>query len=264
MAPPLGIRLEQRLDRGAECGRVLTKGTLLIGEAQVHRAESLRATIGGWSTGVPGSRPATEPGSRPGSGSPTSDRPQPCCEALPYRKDDLTASYACEYRRLCDEGGFAVCRLDLRGTGSSEGIATDEYPAEEQADLCEVIAWLAAQPWSNGRVGMYGTSYSGFNSLQLAAERPPALGAVVPIYASDDRYTDDVHYMGGALKAVDLVDYVLYMAAMNALPPVPAVFGEGWRDEWLRRLDSRAVAARWLEEQSDGPYWRHGSLRPGR
>ncbi len=185
-------------------------------------------------------------------------------EALPYRMDDLTASYSSEYERLCKEGGFAVCRLDLRGTGSSEGIAEDEYTTTEQSDICETIAWLAAQEWSNGRVGMYGTSWSGFNSIQVAALRPPALHAIVPIYSSDDRYTDDVHYMGGALKAVDLVDWVLYMVACNALPPVPAVFGEGWRDEWLRRLDgTEPWLLRWLEEQVDGPYWRQGSLRPG-
>ena len=185
-------------------------------------------------------------------------------EALPYRMDDLTASYSAEYERLCEEGGFAVCRLDLRGTGSSGGIAEDEYTVTEQADICETIDWLAAQEWSNGRVGMYGTSWSGFNSIQVAALRPPALHAIVPIYASDDRYTDDVHYMGGALKAVDLVDWVLYMVACNALPPVPAVFGEGWRDEWQRRLDgTEPWLLRWLEEQVDGPYWRQGSLRPG-
>ena len=193
------------------------------------------------------------------------DRPAPVVlEALPYRMDDLTASYASEYARLCSEGGLAVCRLDLRGTGSSEGIAEDEYTAQEQADICDAIAWLAAQEWSNGRVGMYGTSWSGFNSLQVACLRPPALEAIVPIYASDDRYTDDVHYMGGALKGVDLVDWELYMAACNALPPVPAVFGDGWREEWVRRLDgTEPWLLRWLEEQADGPYWRHGSVRPG-
>ena len=184
-------------------------------------------------------------------------------DALPYRMDDLTASYASEYERLCEEGGFAVCRLDLRGTGSSEGIALDEYHAQEQADICEVIAWLAAQDWCTGKVGMYGTSWGGFNSLQVAMERPPALHAIVPIYASDDRYTDDVHYMGGILKAIDLVDWVIYMAACNVLPPVPAVYGEGWRDEWRRRIDgTEPWLLRWLEEQDDGPYWRHGSLRP--
>ena len=192
------------------------------------------------------------------------ERPAPVIlEALPYRMDDLTSSYASEYERLCNEGGFAVCRLDIRGTGSSEGIALDEYHPQEHADICEVIAWLAAQEWCSGKVGMYGTSWSGFNSIQVAMERPPALGAIVPIYASDDRYTDDVHYMGGVLKALDLVDWVLYMAACNVLPPVPAVFGEGWREEWIRRIErTEPWLLRWLEEQADGPYWRHGSLRP--
>ncbi|HEU5489170.1 MAG TPA: CocE/NonD family hydrolase, partial [Gaiellaceae bacterium] len=184
-------------------------------------------------------------------------------EALPYRMDDLTSSYAGEYERLCEEGGLAVARVDLRGTGSSEGVAMDEYPPQEQADLVDVIAWLAAQDWSNGRVGMYGTSYSGFNSIQLAMERPPALGAICAIYATDDRYTDDVHYTGGVLRCIDLVDYVLYMAAMNVLPPVPSVFGDGWRDEWLERVESAEPwLLHWLEEQVDSPYWRHGSLRP--
>ncbi|MCU1429738.1 MAG: CocE/NonD family hydrolase [Actinomycetia bacterium] len=185
-------------------------------------------------------------------------------EALPYRKDDLTASYRNEYRRLCDEHGYVVARADVRGTGSSTGIATDEYPPEEQADLAEVIAWLAAQPWCTGAVGMYGTSYSGFNSLQLAAERPPALHAVCAIYATDDRYTDDVHYTGGSLRGLDLLDYVLYMTAMNALPPVPAVFGDGWRDEWRARVErTEPWMLRWLRDQVDGPNWRQGSLRRG-
>ena len=196
---------------------------------------------------------------------PDGDGPWPSIlEALPYRKDDLTVSYRGEYRRLADEGGFAVARVDVRGTGSSEGIATDEYPPEEQTDLAEVIAWLASQPWSNGNVGMYGTSYSGFNSLQLAARRPPALKAVCAIYATDDCFTDDVHYVGGSLRALDLVDYPTYMIAANALPPVPAVYGDGWREEWRRRVDgTEPWILRWLAEQTDSSYWRKGSLREG-
>ena len=68
------------------------------------------------------------------------------------------------------EGGFAVLRVDLRGTGSSGGHLPDEYSDIERDDLTRVIRWIAAQPWSTGRIGMFGTSYSGFNSLHMAME----------------------------------------------------------------------------------------------
>ncbi|HEX9122848.1 MAG TPA: CocE/NonD family hydrolase [Actinomycetota bacterium] len=194
---------------------------------------------------------------------PDDDPPWPALlEALPYRKDDVTASYRPEYERFAGHG-YAVCRVDVRGTGTSEGVAEDEYPPIEQRDMNEVIAWLASRERCSGNVGMYGTSYSGFNSVQVAMTRPPALKAIVSIFATDDRYTyDDVHYYGGALKALDLVDYPAYMVAMNALPPVPSLYGEAWREEWERRvLANEPWVLRWLEEQDWGPYWRHGSLR---
>ena len=198
---------------------------------------------------------------------PDAAEPQPCLlEALPYRKDDLTSSYAEGYRSLRDEHSYAVCRVDLRGTGSSSGDATDEYPLVERTDLCTVIAWLAEQEWCDGNVGMFGTSYSGFNSLQIAAERPPALKAIVAIYSSDDRWNDDVHWRGNALRLIDLVDYCHYMTPMCVLPPVPAEWpandGQGWREEWQRRWDTNEPwLLTWLRENRDGPYWQAGSLR---
>ena len=194
---------------------------------------------------------------------PEGDGPWPVVmEARPYRKDDTSFS-APIYRRLRDEGGYAVCRVDVRGTGSSQGLPENEYPPQEQRDLCDVIAWLAEQEWCTGAVGMYGTSYSGFNSLQVAAEQPPALKAIIPIYASDSRYTDDVHYGGGIRRALDFLDYPLMMVAMNALPPVPSIYGEGWKDEWRRRVEEgEPWLLRWIEEQDDGPYWQHGSVLP--
>ncbi len=190
--------------------------------------------------------------------------PAPCIlEALPYRKDDVTSGARTEYLRLRDEHGYAVARLDLRGTGSSGGRATDEYPEPEQRDLAEVLAWLADQPWCDGSIGMYGTSYSGFNSLQTACSRPPQLKAIVAIYASDDRYTDDVHYMGGLLKWLDLVDYPHYMTVLNALPPVPGVFGPAWRDEWRARIaEHEPWLLTWLRHQRRDGYWQQGSVRP--
>jgi predicted acyl esterase len=233
----------------------------------------------GDAVGAPAAQPARAEGTRVDAWIPMSDGvflaatlylpdpaggPQPCIlEALPYRKDDMTSSYRPEYVRLRDEHGYAVARLDLRGTGSSGGRATDEYPEQEQRDLAEVITWLAGQSWCDGNVGMYGTSYSGFNSLQMACERPPELKAVIAIYATDDRYTDDVHYMGGLVRWIDLVDYCHYMTPMNALPPVPAVFGPRWREEWRARIEEHEPwLLTWLSHQRDDAYWRHGSVRP--
>ena len=94
-------------------------------------------------------------------------QPAPCIlEALPYRKDDMTSGWRPEYERFASEFGYAVARVDVRGTGSSGGFATDEYPIAEQSDLAEVITWLATQPWCTGNIGMFGTSYGGFNSFR--------------------------------------------------------------------------------------------------
>ncbi|WAM12069.1 CocE/NonD family hydrolase [Rhodococcus sp. JS3073] len=182
-------------------------------------------------------------------------------EALPYRKDDLLERV--HYERFCTEFGFAVCRVDVRGTGSSGGLATDEYPLSELDDMASLIEWLAGQEWSNGSVGMFGWSYSGFNSLQVAAARPAALKAIVPIYSSDDRFNDDVHYMGGAMRALDLVDYPSFMIAMNAMPPVPSLWDGDWREEWRHRIESNEPwVFTWRSEQRRQPYWQDGSVRP--
>ena len=183
-------------------------------------------------------------------------------EALPYRKDDLTSHYGGEYERFAGEFGYAVCRLDIRGTGSSEGVPQGEYTAQELDDLEVTIAWLAAQEWSSGNVGMYGTSWSGFNSLAAAMRRPPALKAICSIFASDDRYADDVHYFGGALKQLDLVDWPLYMFVENLLPPVPGIYGEGWREQWaIRMREADPWSIRQLREQTYSDYWKQSSLR---
>jgi uncharacterized protein len=82
------------------------------------------------------------------------------------------------------------------------------------------------------------------------------------MYATDDRYTDDVHFWGGALCALELAHYPLRMIAMNGLPPAAPIDADGWKT-WLERIEQTPPwVLRWLVEQRDGPYWRNGSLNP--
>ena len=181
---------------------------------------------------------------------------------LPYRQGDLMAARDAAIYPYLAARGYACARVDLRGTGNSEGIIDDEYTPQELQDGCDVIAWLAAQPWCDGNVGMTGISWGGFNSLQVAALRPAALRAVLTLCASDDRYADDVHYRGGCVLAVDMLQWAVSMLVWNALPPDPAVAGDAWRSRWLDRLtQTPAFIEPWLSHQLRDGYWRHGSVR---
>jgi len=180
---------------------------------------------------------------------------------LPYRQGDLMAARDAAIYPYFAARGYACARVDLRGTGNSEGIIHDEYTPQELQDGCDVLAWLAAQPWCDGNVGMTGISWGGFNSLQVAALRPDALRAVLTLCASDDRYADDVHYRGGCVLAVDMLQWAVSMLAWNALPPDPAVAGAAWRERWRERLTlTPAFIEPWLSHQLRDEYWRHGSV----
>ena len=102
----------------------------------------------------------------------------------------------------------------------------------EQEDGAAVIRWLATRPWCSGQVGITGKSWGGFNGLQIAAHRPPEPGAVISVASTDDRYADDVRYMGGCRLAATALPWASTMLAYNALPPDPAVVGAGWRTTW--------------------------------
>lgn len=188
-------------------------------------------------------------------------RPVPAIlEYLPYRKDDGTACQDETRHPHFAEHGYAAVRVDLRGTGDSDGIITDEYTEQEQADALEVLSWIAAQPWCTGRIGMIGYSWGGFNGLQVAAHRPPELGAVVTAYSTDDRYADDCHYMGGCLLASDMLKWATYMRGYNALPPDPR-FRDDWREVWRERLErTPAFIEPWTANQARGAYWVPGSV----
>jgi putative CocE/NonD family hydrolase len=181
-------------------------------------------------------------------------------EYIPYRRRDGTRDGDDQTHPYLAQRGYACLRLDIRGTGDSEGVILDEYLKQEQDDAVEAIAWLAKQPWCSGNVGMFGISWGGFNSLQVAARRPPALKAIITHCSTDDRYADDMHYMGGAQLTGNLEWGSTYFAIMGRAPD-PAVVGERWREMWLQRLEAMTpVFGTWLDHQRRDAYWRHGSV----
>ena len=189
-------------------------------------------------------------------------RPVPAIlEYLPYRKSDGTARRDQGIHPYFAGHGYAAVRVDLRGSGDSDGLLLDEYLPQEQQDALEVIAWIASQPWCSGSVGMMGISWGGFNSLQVAAHRPPALKAILTVCSADDRYTDDCHYMGGCVLGSDLLNWASVMFAYNGLPPDPEVVGERWREMWFHRLEEhQPFVESWLSHQLRDDFWKQGSV----
>jgi putative CocE/NonD family hydrolase len=181
-------------------------------------------------------------------------------DSVPYRKSDGTAIGDADWGTYFASHGFAYGRVDLRGSGDSTGILEDEYTEREQLDTELVIAWLADRPWCSGAVGMIGVSWGGFAALQMAARHPSQLRGVVAIHASDDRYADDVHYIGGCVSAMDMTQWATSMLAYLNQPPDPEVIGAGWRQAWLERLDgAKAFIEPWLSHQRRDAYWQQAS-----
>ncbi len=178
-------------------------------------------------------------------------------EYLPYRKDDDEAIRDYGTHMYFARRGYVGVRVDIRGFGASEGTPPDrEYSAQEQQDAEEVIAWLAKQPWCNGKVGMLGISWGGFNSIQMALRKPPALKAILAVAATEELFKEDVHYMDGVFH-VD--EFELTMDLDQGRSGAPdfslddSVIGP--------RMDSTPWSLTYMKHQRDGAFWR-APLRP--
>ncbi len=197
---------------------------------------------------------------RPEGAEPT-DRYPVLLEYLPYRKDDGLYERDWDLYSYLTAAGYACVKVDIRGTGRSEGVPpAHEYTEGEHLDCDEVIRWLSEQPWSNGSIGMWGISWGGFNSIQMAMrpETPEALKAIVAVDASDLLFHDDVHYIDGMFH-VDEYDVMIDLEMARSGAP-----GFDLDDATLAaRFDAPPWKLLWLKEQRDGPFWQRGSLGPG-
>lgn len=181
-------------------------------------------------------------------------------EYIPYRKRDNTRGRDALNHPYFAGHGYASIRVDIRGSGDSEGVLQDEYLQLELDDGVEIIRWIAQQSWCSGSVGMIGISWGGFNGLQIAALQPPELKAVISVCSTDDRYSDDVHYMGGCMLT-DNLSWASTMFAYTSMPPDPEIVGEQWRPMWLDRLEHSGLwLENWLEHQRRDEFWEHGSI----
>jgi len=188
-------------------------------------------------------------------------RPVPAIlEYIPYRRRDGTRIGDDEHYFYFASHGYACVRPDIRGSGDSEGILKDEYLKQEQDDGLEIIAWIARQSWCTGKVGMTGISWGGFSALQVAARRPPALHAIITACSTDDRYTDDAHYLGGTIVQ-DMFVWGSDFYTLQAFPPDPAIVGERWRDMWRQRCEAIDFSvANWVRHQTRDAFWKHASV----
>ncbi len=181
-------------------------------------------------------------------------------EYIPYRKRDATVSDDEMIHPYFAGNGYVCLRIDLRGSGDSEGYLVDEYTTKEQDDALEVIDWLCNQQWCDGNIGMIGISWGGFAALQVAARQPAALKAIITVGSTVDRYNDDIHYKCGCLLSEN-VGWAATMLSFCSRPPDPAVIGNAWRDIWLNRLERQPYLIEpWFTHQHRDDYWKHGSV----
>lgn len=181
-------------------------------------------------------------------------------EYLPYRKRNGTSARDESTYPVFAEAGIAGVRVDIRGSGESDGVIDGEYTERELSDGCEIVAWIAKQDWSNGKVGMMGISWGGFNALQIAALNPQALKAVISIASTVDRYNDDIHYKNGCHLSAQL-SWAATMLAYQSRSPDPAIVGDRWREMWLERINNEPFfMEEWLNHQRLDEFWKHGSI----
>ena len=191
---------------------------------------------------------------------PDGERSPAILEYLPYRKDEGIERDWDLYAYVVDHG-YVGARVDIRGTGRSGGVLPDrEYSDREWADGETVIAWLSRQPWCTGAVAMWGISWGGFNSIQMAMREPPppALKAIVAVDASDMLFKDDVHYIDGVMHVDEYVIMIDLLNAMTAPPEFPTDEGS-----LAARFDREPWFLTWIRNQRDGAFWRRPSLAPG-
>lgn len=133
--------------------------------------------------------------------------------------------------------GYAVINADLRGWGHSDGVGS-VLTAQDGLDGHDVVEWIAAQPWSNGNVGMSGVSYLAITQWRTAATRPPHLKAINPWEGFTDAYRDFLMPGGIRENGFSIIwDRALSMSGGNRVGLRRGTKRRPLIDEWWRSLN---------------------------
>jgi putative CocE/NonD family hydrolase len=181
-------------------------------------------------------------------------------EVLPYRKRDIYAPRDAMHHGYFAGHGYAAMRVDIRGSGDSDGYQGVFAMQQEQDDTLEVLKWIARQPWSDGQVGMFGISWGGFQAIQTAHRAPPELKAIIACSFAPDRYRYSQVFRGGCVL-LRSIRWSSQMFGYKSRAPDPALVGPRWREMWLERLEHdlpQIVSA--LKHQNDGDFWRSRAI----
>jgi len=117
--------------------------------------------------------------------------------------------------------GYVIAAADVRGDGASFGVSTGTFGPEEAADAYDVIEWLAAQPWSTGKIGMCGISYQGLTQLLAASTGPPHLAAIMPDMVMFDLYS--FAYPGGVFQDDFIAEWSRLVKEVDTIAPAAPV-----------------------------------------
>jgi putative CocE/NonD family hydrolase len=181
-------------------------------------------------------------------------------EVIPYRKRDIYSPRDAMNHRYFSGHGYACLRVDIRGSGDSDGHQGVFAMRQEQDDTLAVLEWIAAQPWSDGQVGMFGLSWGGFQAIQTAFRAPPQLKAIVPCSFAPDRYVYSQVYRGGCVL-LRSIRWSTQMLGYKSRPPDPLMVGSRWREMWFERLEHDApqvIPA--LQHQAHDAYWKERAI----
>jgi uncharacterized protein len=117
--------------------------------------------------------------------------------------------------------GYVIAAADVRGDGASFGVSTGAFGPEEATDAYDIIEWLAAQPWSTGKIGMCGVSYQGMTQLMAASTSPPHLVAIMPDMVMFDLYS--FTYPGGVFQDDFIAEWSNLVKQIDTIAPAAPV-----------------------------------------